>query len=92
LRIRGEGSHGGHNGLRSIEQELGSSAYARVRCGVGGEPEGWALEAHVLGHFGKEEVNQVRSLVEQAADAVRCCQVEGIGVAMARYNQKAKES
>lgn len=91
VRVRGEGSHGGHNGLKSVEAELGSTEYARVRCGVGGTPEGWALEAHVLGYFAKEEKDRVRSLTEQAVGAVRCCQAEGIGVAMARYNQKLRE-
>jgi PTH1 family peptidyl-tRNA hydrolase len=91
LRLREGGSHGGHNGLRSIEESLGSTEYSRVRCGVGGQPDGKPLEAYVLERFLRAEAERVQSLVDQAADAVQCCQSEGIGVAMTRYNQKLRE-
>ena len=48
LRVRPRGGHGGHNGLRSIIDRLGSSDFARVRVGVGRPPEGWSATGHLL--------------------------------------------
>ena len=55
LRIRAKGSAGGHNGMKSIIQHVGTSDFARLRIGVGEKPEGWELADHVLAHFPKEE-------------------------------------
>lgn len=55
VRLRERGSHGGHNGLRSIETVLGTREYARVRCGIGPVPERWAVEDFVLARFTPEE-------------------------------------
>ena len=55
VRLRQEGSPGGHNGLKSIEKHLGTAAYARLRCGVDGVPPGWELERWVLSRFRTEE-------------------------------------
>ncbi len=55
IRLRPEGSAGGHNGLKSIESHLGTSGYARLRCGVDAVPPDWALEGWVLSRFRREE-------------------------------------
>lgn len=91
LRIREEGSHGGHNGLRSIEQCLGTSRYARIRCGVGPLPERWSLEGFVLARFTSEEKAQVREMVEAAVAAFHCCQRESVSLAMQVFNTKLTE-
>src|SRR5262245_38973697 len=71
LRIKTGGGHAGHNGLRSIVQELGSTEFVRVRCGVG-RPDGRGrnVAGHVLGDFGKAEKTEAEILIKEAADAV----------------------
>jgi peptidyl-tRNA hydrolase, PTH1 family len=71
FRLRGEGSSGGHNGLKSIEAALQSQAYARLRIGVGPLPEGvsdWS--EYVLAPFDPEQVEQLEALKPQLIDAV----------------------
>jgi len=86
IRLRPEGSPGGHNGLKSIETHLGSDRYARLRCGVGAVPTGWALERWVLSRFHPEEEDSLVQMIRAARLAIECCQREGIAVAMNRYN------
>lgn len=69
LRIRGTGSSGGHNGLRSIESSLGTRDYARLRVGIG-EPRGDSAR-YVLSRFSKAEREEVALAVERSADAGR---------------------
>jgi PTH1 family peptidyl-tRNA hydrolase len=71
FRLRAEGSSGGHNGLKSIENALQSRQYARLRIGVGPLPEGvtdWA--DYVLAPFTPEQVEQVETLMPQLTEAV----------------------
>jgi PTH1 family peptidyl-tRNA hydrolase len=89
IRVRPSGSPGGHNGLKSIESALGTDAYARVRCGVGAVPPGWALEAWVLSRFQRDEEDAVGGMIGAARRAIQCCQSEGIAVAMNRFNGTA---
>jgi PTH1 family peptidyl-tRNA hydrolase len=71
IRVKQGGGHGGHNGLRSLQRELGGADFWRVRCGVGRpdttDPE--IVSAHVLGKW-KEGSADVRDLVTRAADEV----------------------
>jgi PTH1 family peptidyl-tRNA hydrolase len=89
IRVRPSGSPGGHNGLKSIEAAIGTDAYARVRCGVGAVPPGWALEKWVLSRFRSEEEDAVGEMIGTARRAIQCCQSEGIAVAMNRFNGTA---
>ena len=71
FRLRGEGSAGGHNGLKSIESALLSQQYARLRIGVGPLPEGvsdWS--EYVLAPFTPEQREQVEAIMPQLVDAV----------------------
>lgn len=68
IRVRPAGSSGGHNGLRSIEQALGTSEYPRLRLGIG-QPEGSTTVQHVLGPFAPEEREVVDPVLSLAADA-----------------------
>jgi peptidyl-tRNA hydrolase, PTH1 family len=86
LRLRPEGSDGGHNGLKSIESHLGTNRYARLRCGVDAVPPGWALERWVLSRFRPEEEDALGRMIRTARLAIECCQREGIAVAMNRFN------
>ncbi len=85
LRIRPDGSSGGHNGLRSIIGALGSEGFARLRVGVG-RPETSAV-GHVLGQFSPDQVSLVPALVETAADAVTAWLQGDVRGAMDRFNR-----
>ncbi len=86
LRIRERGSHGGHNGLRSLVETLGTEDFARVRIGVrrGELPDD--LAEYVLAEFLPDEVLVVQEAVGLAADALECLLAEGPAVAMNRFN------
>jgi peptidyl-tRNA hydrolase, PTH1 family len=90
LRIRERGSHGGHNGLRSLIDVLGTDDFPRVRVGVrkGDLPE--ELAGYVLAEFPKEDVLVVQEVVGWCADAVQTLIKEGAAVAMTRYNGARK--
>ena len=85
LRLRTMGSAGGHNGLKSVIQHIGSD-FARLRIGVGrGNPQ-WDLADHVLSRFGPEEEAAAAEAVGRAADAVELFVAQGIELAMNRFN------
>jgi len=90
LRIRGAGSAGGHNGLKSIISCLGTEGFARLRLGVGAKT-GNDLADYVLGHFTKEEQPLIREAVELAADAALLFVTDGVEEAMNRYNGYRKK-
>jgi PTH1 family peptidyl-tRNA hydrolase len=86
IRLRPDGSSGGHNGLKSIEEHLGTDRYARLRCGIDAVPSGRSLESWVLSRFRPEEEDALGEMIGQARLAIECCQREGIAVAMNRFN------
>jgi peptidyl-tRNA hydrolase, PTH1 family len=89
FRMRARGSAGGHNGLRSIEDALGTQEYARLRIGVGPLPEGGVDPADfVLMAMTAEEIETLAKLLPTLADAVECWIHEGIEPAMNRFNRK----
>jgi PTH1 family peptidyl-tRNA hydrolase len=85
IRLRPQGSSGGHNGLRSIIQALGAEDFARIRIGVG-RPERGAI-GHVLGDFTPAQLQLVPALCVVAADAVVATLKDGLDVAMNSYNK-----
>ncbi|HWB15536.1 MAG TPA: aminoacyl-tRNA hydrolase [Vicinamibacterales bacterium] len=87
LRVRGEGSDGGHNGLKSVAAHLGTSAYPRLRVGVGRGDERRDLADHVLSRFEADERDRMASAVERAADAVEVWVESGLEPAMRTYNR-----
>jgi peptidyl-tRNA hydrolase, PTH1 family len=90
FRLRGAGSAGGHNGLKSVEGALQRQDYARLRIGVGPKPPDFDdLADYVLGDFLPEEREAVHALLEPMAEAVECWLVEGIEIAMTRFNRPA---
>jgi PTH1 family peptidyl-tRNA hydrolase len=84
LRLRTEGSAGGHNGLKSVIQELGTDEFPRLRVGVGRQPG--ELRNHVLGRFRDEEQREIEATIKRAADAAEVFLKENILSAMNRYN------
>jgi len=87
LRLRPRGGAGGHNGVRSLIQALGTEEFPRVRLGVRGEERGEAeLADYVLSDFALAERELADALVELAADAVECVLEEGLETAMNRFN------
>jgi peptidyl-tRNA hydrolase, PTH1 family len=90
LRVRERGTHGGHNGLRSIIDTLGTDDFPRVRLGIrkGDLPDD--LAEYVLSSFPAEDVLVVQEMVGHAADAVECILREGAVAAMSRFNGPSK--
>jgi PTH1 family peptidyl-tRNA hydrolase len=90
LRVRPEGSDGGHNGLLSLITSLGTDAFVRVRIGVGAFPfPEMELRDFVLADFLQEEVPALREVIGLAADAVACLVQEGAAEAMNRFNGRS---
>jgi PTH1 family peptidyl-tRNA hydrolase len=88
FRLRGAGSAGGHNGLKSVEGALQRQDYARLRIGVGPKPpELDDLADYVLADFLPEEREAVGALLEPMAEAVECWLADGIEIAMTRFNR-----
>ena len=87
LRIRADGSAGGHNGIKSIIAEIGSQDFPRVKIGVGGKahPE-QDLADHVLSGFSAKEEKDLLSALERAADAALTIMDKGVPEAANRFN------
>ena len=88
FRLRGAGSPGGHNGLKSVEGALQRQDYARLRIGVGPVPAGLDdLADFVLGPFTGDERVAIEDLLDPMAEAVEGWLAEGIERAMSRFNR-----
>ena len=88
IRMRASGSDAGHNGLKDIARALGSSAYPRLRFGIGGDfPRGCQVD-YVLGEFPPEQARELPARIEVAVDAIRECVLAGMGSAMCKFNNK----
>ena len=88
LRIRPKGGSGGHRGLRSILESVGTDAFVRVRLGIGRDPERDGLIEHVLRPLNGEAKTVFEEAVGKAADAVACVLKDGAEAAMNRFNGK----
>ena len=87
LRIRKSGSAGGHNGLKSIIQHLGTEGFPRLKIGVGEKPHpDYDMADWVLSKFTGEDKAVMDEAVRRAADAVECYLREGPDKAMSRFN------
>lgn len=86
LKIRRSGSSGGHKGVDSIMQSIGSDSFIRIKIGIGRE-HFMPVEEYVLSRFSKDDLPVIREAVKRAADAVLCVVTEGVEKAMNRYNR-----
>ncbi len=85
IRVRPSGSDGGHNGLESIIQCLGTQVFPRVRVGIGSPPPGQMVE-YVLSRFSPQQQPIIEEALQRAADAVEVAIAEGVQAAMNRFN------
>ena len=90
VRVRAQGSAGGHNGMKSIIAHLGTEAYPRVRVGIGNKPPRMDLADYVLGRFTKAEEEEIEKAAAAAAEAVELLIAKGAQTAMNRYNKVKK--
>jgi len=88
LRIRAKGSAGGHNGIKSIIEHLGTQVFPRIKVGVGAKPAGFDLADYVLSVFPEAERETIQEGIEDAAKATELLLNEGIDAAMNQYNKK----
>jgi PTH1 family peptidyl-tRNA hydrolase len=91
LRIRPRGGSGGHRGLQSIIDSLGTNDFPRVRVGVGRPPSGWKPTGYLLGRLGKESQGRLDETVDRAVEAIETLLSSGIQEAMNRYNPSPPE-
>lgn len=91
LRIRKKGSAGGHNGIKSILNHLGHDEFLRIKMGVGEKPKGYDLADYVLGHFTKEEREQMDESCKKALEAIKLMVKDDTAQAMNLYNKKVKQ-
>ncbi len=87
-RLRGKGSHGGHNGLKDIDAMLGNNNYARLRIGIGNDfPKGRQAD-YVLSKWSKEESEQLPEVLKYAAETVKGFGTVGLEITMNQFNKK----
>lgn len=87
IKLKEGGGHGGHNGLRSLHQELGTGDYLRLRFGIG-RPARGDMADYVLTNFSKEEMSGLPQLVDGIVAAMEMLLTEGLAKTMSLYNNK----
>lgn len=93
IRIRKKGSAGGHNGIKSLLQHIGSENFSRLRIGIGRPQPGWSVINHVLAKFTDEERTGIDEAIDYLIPAVECMVLEGPDMAMNKFNpKKAKKA
>ncbi len=86
IRLRPGGRSGGHHGLESIEQHLGSREFARLRIGIGRKDGVREITGHVLGRLSAGEMAVMEKVLARAADQVECWLAHGLQKAMSQFN------
>jgi PTH1 family peptidyl-tRNA hydrolase len=86
MKIKDKGGHGGHKGVQSIIEQLGSADFLRVKIGIGKPPQHGEGTDYVLSPFAAEERALIKEGMEQAAAAVKAIIVSGKDKAMTVYN------
>lgn len=89
MKIRAKGSSGGHNGLKSIIEELGSDNFPRLKLGIN-HPRKEGVIDYVLGHFADDEWEEILPVLKLAAEAALFWADHDVAETMNRYNQKPK--
>ena len=86
IRLRPGGGTGGHHGLESVTQHLGSKNFARLRIGIGRKDEAREITGHVLGKFGADESALLKKVLGRAAGQMECWVDAGLQKAMNQFN------
>ncbi len=88
IRIKGSGSDAGHNGLKNIQEVMGTQKYARLRFGIGNDyPKGRQVD-YVLGQWKEEEIKALPERLQKCCEAVKEFMLGGLDEAMNKYNGK----
>ena len=90
IRLRPRGSSGGHNGIKSIIDHLGTQDFARVRVGIGRPPGRMDPKDYVLQDFGEDEREGMQEVYGRVAEAVEAFILHGVKEAMNRFNMRPK--
>jgi PTH1 family peptidyl-tRNA hydrolase len=90
LRIKQAGGDGGHNGIKSVIEALGTSQFVRVKIGIGRPAPHQNSADYVLEPFTKEEIEVLNPCLERAVDALECLIHRGVAVAMNEFNVREK--
>jgi PTH1 family peptidyl-tRNA hydrolase len=90
IRVRKQGSAGGHNGIKSIISHLGTQDFMRVRLGVGDIEDHSEMVSHVLGHFSRAEKKLMSEAYDKTLGAVELMVAGDVDTAMNRYNTKER--
>ncbi len=88
VRMRTSGSPGGHNGLKNIEEMLGSNAYSRIRLGIGNEYARGTQIDFVLGRLSEDELKQMENISVKVIEGIKTFVNQGAGKAMTMLNSK----
>lgn len=88
IRIKGKGSDGGHNGLKSTQQVLNTADYARFRFGISDEFKKGQQVNYVLGEWGEEEKTKLPERLDMASEAVKSFVLSGLANTMSNFNGK----
>ena len=86
IRLRADGGSGGHHGLESIAQHLGTNEFARLRVGIGRKDGQREITGHVLGRFDAAEAALMEKVLDRAANQAECWLADGIEKAMNQFN------
>jgi PTH1 family peptidyl-tRNA hydrolase len=98
VRLKSGGGHGGHNGLRSIMEQLGGGGFARLRMGVGRDPrvppgaDKQAVASWVLSDFPRDHAGVVTAMIQAGCEDIATVLARGIGPAMNQHNGRPKLS
>jgi PTH1 family peptidyl-tRNA hydrolase len=91
LRIKQAGGHGGHNGIKSVIDALGTSEFVRVKIGIGRPPPGLESAEYVLETVTKDEMEVIEPCLERAVDALEVLIHRGTETAMNQFNVRERE-
>ena len=91
LRIKQAGGHGGHNGIRSVVEALGTAQFVRVKIGIGRPAPRQDSADYVLQAFTREELEVLNPCLDRAVDALECLIHRGTAVAMNQFNVRERE-
>jgi len=92
LRIKQAGGHGGHNGIKSVIEAIGTPQFVRIKIGIGRPAPRQDSADYVLQSFTREEIEVVNPCLDRAVDALECLIHRGTAVAMNKFNVRERET